>query len=253
MPDVGYDDFSWLYHQHWDDYAENIWPLLQHDVLPHIPSGSAVLDLCCGTGKMASKLSEQGFRVTGIDYSEKMLEFARINAPQATILCQDARQISMDQRMDAVFSLFDSLNHMMTLNDLTRVFEQVWSVLNPGGLFFFDMNRIEKYESRWPGRDALIYPDHVAAISTTYDLKTRIATFDAAIFRLLDGQWKRSDVHLTQKAYSINEISQALEDAGFRFVRVRDASSQHQSLASFYGRLFFWAYKPQSSASSSQT
>ncbi|MCL4495938.1 MAG: class I SAM-dependent methyltransferase [Firmicutes bacterium] len=241
----GYDAFSWLYQRYWDDYTDIVWPLIQSSVLPQIGSGSRVLDLCCGTGKMAAKLSGQGFQVTGIDNSKEMIKIARIHAPEATLLCQDARRIHMEHRVQAVFSLFDSLNHMPTLDDLATVFEQVWSVLNPGGLFFFDMNGVEKYESRWPGRDAIICRDHVAAISTQYDLKTRVATFNAAVFRFVEGQWIRDDVHLTQTAYSTGEIRQALEHTGFQPVRILNGS-QGRSPASFYGRLFFWAHKPES-------
>lgn len=241
----GYDAFSWLYHQHWDDYSDRIWPFIKGSVLPQIPSGSEVLDLCCGTGKIASNLIKQRFQVTGVDSSEKMLDFARANAPKATLLCQDARQIHLENRVHLTLSLFDSLNHMMTKDELIAVFERVWSILYPGGLFFFDMNSITKYESRWPGHDSLIYPDHVAAISTHYDLKTRNATFEAAIFRLQEQQWIRYDVHLTQKGYTAGEIHRALDYAGFRPIRMLDAS-RNQKMASFYGRLFFWAYKPVS-------
>jgi 2-polyprenyl-3-methyl-5-hydroxy-6-metoxy-1,4-benzoquinol methylase len=42
-----------------------------------IPPGGAVLDLPCGTGRIAQLLLDQGYRVTGMDIAEEMLEVAR--------------------------------------------------------------------------------------------------------------------------------------------------------------------------------
>ncbi len=237
-----YDKFAWIYRQHWDDYTDAVWPVICSLVLPRIPVGERVVDLCCGTGKMAALLWDHGFRVTGIDNSQEMLTFARVTAPDATWLCEDARHFVLDQPVKVVVSLFDSLNHMMSLEDLTQVFSQVWAALDPGGLFFFDMNSIQKYESRWTGQNALIYPDHVAAISRHYDLKTRIAVFDAAVFVQDANTWIRSDVHLTQRAYSLPQIHQALARGGFDNVQVFNGLNDLK-VATFYGRLFFLAQK----------
>ena len=42
-----------------------------------VPSGSTIVDVPCGTGRLAEVLLEQGFKVVGIDISEAMLEVAR--------------------------------------------------------------------------------------------------------------------------------------------------------------------------------
>src|SRR4029078_5047532 len=39
--------------------------------------GDRVLDACCGTGDLAVAASRAGARVTGLDFSERMLERAR--------------------------------------------------------------------------------------------------------------------------------------------------------------------------------
>lgn len=44
-----------------------------------IPSGSRVLDLPCGTGRLTRLLVERGYRVTSADFSEAMLSRARDN------------------------------------------------------------------------------------------------------------------------------------------------------------------------------
>ncbi|WP_053960765.1 class I SAM-dependent DNA methyltransferase [Sulfobacillus thermosulfidooxidans] len=242
MSESGYDHFAWLYHQHWDDFTDQVWPVIQGFVLPYAPKGSHIVDLCCGTGKMARRLLDAGYLVTGIDNSKEMLQWAHQQAGDATLLCQDAREFELNQPAQVIVSLFDSLNHMMHINDLQQVFSRVFDALVPGGLFFFDMNTVQKYESRWTSQNALIYPDHVAALSAHYDLKTRIASFDAAIFLKDQKAWIRRDVHLTQKAYAVNEIQQALINAGFPEAHVLDGVKD-LSISDFYGRLFFWTQK----------
>src|SRR5712691_10276391 len=44
--------------------------------------GDRVLDACCGTGDLAVAASRAGGAVTGLDFSEAMLERARRKAPQ---------------------------------------------------------------------------------------------------------------------------------------------------------------------------
>jgi demethylmenaquinone methyltransferase / 2-methoxy-6-polyprenyl-1,4-benzoquinol methylase len=46
-----------------------------------VGSGDAVLDACCGTGDLALAAAHEGGRVTGLDFSARMLERARRKAP----------------------------------------------------------------------------------------------------------------------------------------------------------------------------
>ena len=50
--------------------------------LRHIPPGSRVLDLPCGTGRLTRLLMDHGFRVTAADVSAAMLATARVNIAQ---------------------------------------------------------------------------------------------------------------------------------------------------------------------------
>ena len=135
-----YDPFARIYDQHWGFFATGVYPILDHLVLRNLPPGCAVLDLCCGTGQLAAKLSEEGYIATGLDGSEEMIKIARRNAPDVEFLIQDARNISLNRSFSAVFSTFDSLNHVMSLDELEQVFQNVHSVLEEGGYFEFDLN-----------------------------------------------------------------------------------------------------------------
>ena len=62
--------------RHWRDKRERQCIL---NALDGIPTGSRVLDLPCGSGRLTRLLVGQGFRVTGADVSEAMLTRARTN------------------------------------------------------------------------------------------------------------------------------------------------------------------------------
>jgi SAM-dependent methyltransferase len=68
--------------------------------LEHIPAGSHVLDLPCGTGRLTSMLLERGFRVTGADSAPGMVAAARESF--------DARREQAD--LDVTFEVRDIMN-----------------------------------------------------------------------------------------------------------------------------------------------
>jgi demethylmenaquinone methyltransferase/2-methoxy-6-polyprenyl-1,4-benzoquinol methylase len=78
--------------------------------LAGLKPGDRALDLCCGTGDIAFALARQGADVTGLDFSEKMLEVAQsrlANAKSETknlkFIQGDAAQIPFpDNSFDAV-------------------------------------------------------------------------------------------------------------------------------------------------------
>ena len=87
--------------------------------------GSTILDVCCGTGQFVRKLRAGGFRVVGVDASYEMLRHAAANAPGCGFLCADIRSFCLSRKFDAAFSLYDSLNHLLTLDDLESAFLNV--------------------------------------------------------------------------------------------------------------------------------
>lgn len=55
--------------------------------------GDVVLDACCGTGDLAIEAARAGGRVTGVDFSERMLERARRKAPELEWLQADVMSL----------------------------------------------------------------------------------------------------------------------------------------------------------------
>lgn len=235
----GYDEFAWLYNAEWGTTSLGFLPALDRLVLDSLPTGSRILDLACGTGQLAALLVERGFRVTGLDNSSKMLEFARSNAPLATFVLADARTFVLSDRFDAVLSVYDSLNHIVSTEDLRRVFSRVRAALDSGGRFVFDLNTEAAYPSTWEG--SFIGGDHVAVARSRYDSETRIARFEAVLFRPSDRLWKRTDVTLLQRCHAETDVRAALQAVGFVDVESVPAPALG---ARQPGRLFYAARAP---------
>ncbi len=244
-----YDDFAWVYNQHWGDkFLPLVVPILEKLVLSCLPAGARILDLCCGTGQLAQVLIARGYRVTGIDGSAAMLRFARENAPTGRFVLADARSFKLSASQHAVISTFDSLNHIMSLEELAAVFRRVHATLREGGWFFFDLNMEAGYKICWEDNFGIVEDDHVCVVRTSYHPDERTARFDATIFRLQDG-WQRSDVTLMQRCYSEAEVKTALASAGFTEIKARTYDEQWQ-LAEITGdveRAFFIGRKPPAS------
>lgn len=210
-----YDRFARVYNQHWGDFGAHVLPRLQELLLDKLPDDAHILDLCCGTGQLAATLVARGYMVTGVDGSAEMLRYARENAPGVTFVLADAREVSLPASCHAVISTFDSLNHLLTLDDLTTAFRCAHAALYDGGWFLFDVNMEPGYLVRWRGSFAIVADDHVVAVSNRYDAAARMGYFQATLFFPDGDRWQRSDLVLTQRAYPLEEIRAALSAAGF--------------------------------------
>ncbi len=239
-----YDPFARIYNRHWGFFATKAYPILDHLVLRRLPPGSAVLDLCCGTGQLAAELSRQGYRTTGLDGSKEMIRIARKNAPDVEFVVQDARYIDLPGRFAAVFSTFDSLNHVMSLDQLEQVFRSVFTVLEGGGYFAFDLNMAEGYKARWRGSFGHVEEDHVCVVRSSHDADRKIGTLDVTLFELKDSGWVRTDFPLNQRWYEQGDIRERLRNAGFEELQSFDGHEPIVEGGVQQGRMFFVARKP---------
>jgi SAM-dependent methyltransferase len=180
--------------------------------------------------------------MTGIDGSPLMLAYARANAPAASFMAADARYFGLRRRFDAVISTFESINHIVDANDLGLVFSNVASVLAPGGLFFFDLLTEQAYRDEWTKSSAVVEEDAVCILRGGYEPQTAIAHADITAFRRLAEVWKRADVTILERCYSLEWIRSALGNAGFVEIHDYDAASAGMAGSLAAGRKFVIAH-----------
>jgi demethylmenaquinone methyltransferase/2-methoxy-6-polyprenyl-1,4-benzoquinol methylase len=97
-----------------------------------VSPGDRVLDSCCGTGDLAIACLRAGGRVTGLDFSERMLERARRKSDEVDWVEGDALALPFsDGSFDAATVGFGVRN----LEDLGKGLGEVRRVLRTGGRF----------------------------------------------------------------------------------------------------------------------
>ncbi len=237
-----YDDFAWFYNRYWgEEFCRPAMAIFDILLFPQLPAGCSVLDLCCGTGQLAATLCERGYRVTGMDGSAAMLEFARGNAPEAEFIRADARSFTLPEQFQAVIAAFDSLNHLMNLDELTQVFRNVHATLVDDGIFLFDLNMEDEAEHFGQTLE-MVEDDHVCVVRGSYDGQAKLKEYAVTMFRLLEGNWQRTDLCLWQRYYGEAEVVAALAEAGFKQVKTYDAGREFGMTLSD-GRMFYLARK----------
>ena len=208
-----YDDFAAVYNRHWGGASLNWFPDLDRLVLEHLHPHSSVLDVCCGTGQVVEKLTQRGFKTVGVDASFEMLRCAAVNAPGCLFVCADVRRFGLACKFDAAVSLYDSLNHLLTLDDLESAFLNVSSCLAPGGAFAFDLNTKIKYRTTWSGTMTIEDAGTTTSFTASYSDDTRLAEFHATITS--QDSARPASVRLLQTWYPVSTVVQTLERSGF--------------------------------------
>ena len=95
-----------------------------------VSPGDAVLDACCGTGDLAIAARAAGGDVTGLDFSERMLERARRKAPDVRWVAGDILALPFG---DASFDVATVGFGVRNVEDLGACLRELARVLRPGG------------------------------------------------------------------------------------------------------------------------
>lgn len=101
-----------------------------------IQKDTKILDLCCGSGQTTAILAQVSQNVTGLDISPVALSRAKLKVPQANYVEGLAQAIPLeDEQFDLVHT--SVALHEMNTEELTLIFQEVYRVLKPGGIFAF--------------------------------------------------------------------------------------------------------------------
>lgn len=109
-------------------------------------TGSPILDIGCGTGRVMLHLAQEGHRVVGIDYSEAMLARGRRKLglmrdleSEVAFVHGDALQTDLDQRFKLIIVPYNGFMHFNEQAHQITALRRFRALLDAGGLLVLDL------------------------------------------------------------------------------------------------------------------
>lgn len=219
---AGYGDFAAAYdaltfNVPYDEIAD-----VYERVLRSLTSGERLLDMGCGTGNLTVRLAKRGFDVIGQDASTEMLMLAAAKSSEVNWICQQMEETELAERVDAVISTLDSINHLPDKAAVERCFRRVAENLKSGGAFVFDVNTVFKHREVLAENTFVYDVDGVYCVwQNTFCPKDNGVDIELDLFfEEEDGSYTRSGESFREVAFSVDELSEMLNKAGFEIVGV---------------------------------
>jgi SAM-dependent methyltransferase len=202
-------------HVDYDSWADYLDELLER----FGSTPASIVDIACGTGSVSLALCALGQPVTqGVDQSEPMLRVARERALLAghdiSFDVRDLRDLDGLGAFDAAVCMYDSFNYMLDLADLETALGAVHGVLNPGGVFVFDVcterNSLRYFSDM---RDSESGPGFEYQRHCYYEPTQRIQTNDFVIS--FDGMDSPIEEHHEQRIHTLGDIRTTIGTTDF--------------------------------------
>jgi SAM-dependent methyltransferase len=226
------DELAALYDLVYADYDDDLLMYEQFAARGALPS----LELGVGSGRVALHLARQGYRVTGIDSSPRML--ARVaagldgeTAARLRLVDADMRDFDLGaDRFDLVYCALETFEHLLTTADQVAALRCVAAHLALGGVFVAQLRSVTGVD--WSAGPSPLVLDWTRVDPATGETVTKLrsgtasraaqTTTDTLIFDRIaaDGTVRRRTFEVTLRVTGRFEIELALERAGLRLTAV---------------------------------
>ena len=114
----------------------------------------------------------------------------------------------------------DSIDYILDPEDCKEAIRRTYKYLNPGGIFIFDVNTPEKLHAM-DGQVFLDEDDDVYCVwRGAFDDESNILSYGMDLFQRSADVWRRSFEEHREYAYSAQQLTQYLRDAGFTSIEV---------------------------------
>lgn len=209
-----------------------------------------ILDVACGEGTFAIEMSKKGYNLTGIDRSHQMIALARQRALEEDaavhFLVEDMRSLPYVEAFDLVTCFFDSLNYLLTIQDLSEAFRKAFNALRPGGFYIFDMNTIYGLAVDWMRQETYIQnetEDFVEIHRQSFDYENLVATMEVTVFSRKGEHWSRFDETHRERGYPIADLQFLLSETGFEIIGMYGSLKKRTEVQTNSPRVWFAARK----------
>ncbi|MBE0431915.1 methyltransferase domain-containing protein [candidate division WOR-3 bacterium] len=191
------------------------------------------LEVACGNGRICIPIAVRGFDVTGIDIGASYIEDAKKRAikrgAKVNFICGDMRRLDrlVQGRYDAVLSIWTSIGYYDKKID-QRIFRMVAKRVRKNGLFLILKTMSQEYLLNHYCHGLYDETDRYLVLhkGNKFDRFHSINT-EKWVFYEKRGMELRyvDDLEISLRVYSLAEIVEMAEDAGFTFVGAYDSLS----------------------------
>lgn len=224
-----YDALQDVDYEQWADRLDGVLRAYANETHPV----RQVLDLACGTGAVTIPMAKRGYRMEGIDRSEEMLAVAGQKAgalspairPQ--FYAMDMRSFALRNRYDAILSICDGGNYLLTDEDMQAMLRTAAEHLRAKGLFLLDMSSRYKLEEVIGDRTiAESYDGGAFLWENEIDRDAHRLSFQLTLFQRIDGsdRFERHIEYHEQRGYGAEELV-ALASPWLECIAILDGES----------------------------
>ncbi|MFE1243835.1 class I SAM-dependent DNA methyltransferase [Fictibacillus sp. NPDC058756] len=245
---MSYQQFAYLYDELMADAPYSKWlSFIKNAVSAYHPNTIRLLDVGCGTGSIPILLAKEGFEVTGVDLSSDMLMVAKEKAENENVALslfqQDMRDLEGLGSYECVTILCDSLNYILTEEDVKQTFLSAWNHLEPNGLFLFDVHSLHKVNHIFIGNTFGSNNEELSYIWQCYQGEyVNSVEHDLSFFILNKDNYERYDELHIQRTFSAEEYSKWLKECQFEVLSIT-ADFEDQNPKEQSDRILFIAKK----------
>lgn len=170
-----------------------------------VPTGATILDLGCGTGRLAEPLSDLGHPVTGVDNSQAMLA----HLGRAEPVLASIEDLHLGRRFDAVLMASHLINHP-NLSTRTQLLSVAAAHLTHDGQLLLEWHQPNWFD-RWVAGET--YRGTIGKVATEFTVNDRQGDLlTATITYVIDGhRWSQ---HFTTRRLTVESLGQTLRTVG---------------------------------------
>ena len=190
----------------------------------NLPENSKYLDLGCGPGLYSENFFGQGFDVTGIDFSENSIKYAKEQAKECgypiNYICKNYLDIDYEDEFDVVSLIYGDLC-VLSHQDRDLLLRKIYKALKPGGYLIFDVFTKYYFQTREPDQSWYISEEdgfwsekeHLL-LQSHFKYKKNKVRLDKYTLIFKDGSMKTH--HIWKHYYSLKRAIEMAESHGFK-------------------------------------
>ncbi len=213
-----YNEFGWNYYP--EAFGQQLLKWLEVQGL----SPKTSLDLACGTGILCEILYRQGIQASGMDLSSGMVSIARASEPRIHYDVADMVTYRPGKQFDLVTCTGDALNHILSLQDVKTIFENIYGYLAPEGWLVFDILNENEVSTSEPFE--MDFGDHIRVWFQMTRPAEKTVNLQIKVYE--DGALQFEE-NITETVHDPAVICDMLKNCGFRAVKCSDRLLESQN------------------------